>query len=109
MKKQITVSTFIYDSNTLEFQVSDLETNTMYYVVGDLESLEAYLFENYRVDKVLVNTTERVVAKSLKYLGFEVNIMDCVRAEVNKDVIEFLHFENGIVYNNNVKYIILIG
>ena len=92
MKKQITVSTFIYDSNTLEFQVSDLETNTMYYVVGDLESLEAYLFETYRVDKVLVNTTERVVAKSLKYLGFEVNIMDCVRAEVNKDVIEFLHF-----------------
>ena len=92
MKKQITVSTFIYDSNTLEFQVSDLETNTMYYVVGDLESLEAYLFENYRVDKVLVNTTERVVAKSLKYLGFEVNIMYCVRAEVNKDVIEFLHF-----------------
>ena len=92
MKKQITVSTFIYDSSTLEFQVSDLETNTMYYVVGDLESLEAYLLENYRVDKVLVNTTERVVAKSLKYLGFEVNIMDCVRAEVNKDVIEFLHF-----------------
>ena len=92
MKKQITVSTFIYDSSTLEFQVSDLETNTMYYVVGDLESLEAYLFENYRVDQVLVNTTERVVAKSLKYLGFEVNIMDCVRAEVNKDVIEFLHF-----------------
>ena len=29
MKKQITVSTFIYDSSTLEFQVSDLETNTM--------------------------------------------------------------------------------
>ena len=92
MKKQITVSTFIYDSSTLEFQVSDLETNTMYYVVGDLESLEAYLFENYRVDKVFVFFSVRVVAKSLKYLGFEVNIMDCVRAEVNKDVIEFLHF-----------------
>ena len=29
MKKQITVSTFIYDSSTLEFQVSDLETNTI--------------------------------------------------------------------------------
>ena len=92
MKKQITVSTFIYDSSTLEFQVSDLETNTMYYVVGDLESLEAYLFENYRVDKVTVNTTERVVAKALRYLGFEVNVMDCVRAEVNKDIIEFLEF-----------------
>ena len=92
MKKQITVSTFIYDSNTLEFQVSDLETNTMYYVVGDLESLEAYLFENYRVDKVLVNTTERVVAKALRYLGFEVNVMDCVKAEVNQDIIEFLEF-----------------
>ena len=71
MKKQITVSTFIYDSNTLEFQISDLESNTMYYVIGDLESLEAYLFENYRVDKVLVNTTERVIAKSLKYLGLK--------------------------------------
>lgn len=92
MKKQITVSTFIYDSSTLEFQVSDLETNTMYYVVGDLESLEAYLFENYRVDKVMVNTTERVVAKALRYLGFEVNVMDCVRAEVNKDIIDFLEF-----------------
>ena len=40
----------------------------------------------------MVNTTERVVAKALRYLGFEVNVMDCVRAEVNKDMIEFLEF-----------------
>ena len=92
MKKNIFVATFIYDCTTLEFQVMDLENNTTYYVVGDLESLEAYLFENYRVDKVMVNTTERVVAKALRYLGFEVNVMDCVRAEVNKDIIEFLEF-----------------
>lgn len=92
MKKQLFVATFIYDHTTLEFQVFDTASSAVHYVIGDLESLQSYLFENYCIDKVVVNTTERVVAKSLKYLGFETNVMDCIQAEVNKDVIEFLNF-----------------
>lgn len=83
--KNISVTGFIHNSETLEFNIVDLENNHLYYTIGDIETLQSAMFETYRIDKVLIHTAIPLIADSLRQIGFTVNMLDFVALEPEGD------------------------
>lgn len=83
--KNISVVGFIHNSETLEFNIVDLDSNQLYYVIGDIETLQSVMFETYRIDKVLIHTAIPLIADCLREVGFTVNMLDFTVLEPEED------------------------